>query len=265
MEAEGFESVCVLAGGLDAWRGEGLQSLPIEMDELPFVELPQAAPPASAGGEPGGHPDGQRREHRHAYLPGLVENYANRQQLPIKRRLAVLFVDIADSTPQIIGRPPEEALAFVQRFMGHVTQAALDCCGDVKDYEGDGALLYFESVPEAVQAAFAIRDALLAERGTCDALRARLSLDAGDVVIGVIGTALRRSVALIGPCINVAARLLKQIPPDDIIATASVVESLREEHPALAERFQLLDERLELKGFERQVVAAWVATPDAAS
>jgi class 3 adenylate cyclase len=258
LEAEGFETVYVLAGGLDAWTDAGFQQLPIETDELPCVECPDDALPERMETQ---STSDDRARHRHAFLPGLVETYANRQELPVKRRLAVLFVDIADSTPQIIGREPEEALAFVQRFMGYVTQAALDYCGDVKDYEGDGALLYFESVSESVQAAFAIRDSLLNGRDADDALRARLSLDAGDVVIGVIGTALRRSVALIGPCINVAARMLKQIPPDGIIATGSVVQSLQAEHPALAERFSLFDEHLELKGFERQVVSAWVASP----
>ena len=77
-------------------------------------------------------------------------------------------------------------------------------------------------------------------------------------MIGVIGTPMRRSVALIGPSINLAARLLKQIPPDGIIATESVVEKLRAEIPELAERFSLLNEKLELKGFEQQYVKAYV-------
>jgi len=194
----------------------------------------------------------------HAFLPGLVENYANRHELPIKRELAVLFVDIADSTAAILSVPPEEALQFVQRFMGIVTEAALTYCGDVKDYEGDGALLYFESVAEATQAALSIREALAAAAADPGrALRARLSLDVGDIVIGVIGTPMRRSVALIGPSINLAARLLKQIPPDGIIATEAVVEKLRAELPALAERFALFDERLELRGFAKQYVKAY--------
>jgi len=196
--------------------------------------------------------------HTHAYLPGLVENYAHRHELPIKRELTVLFVDIADSTPEIVGVSPEQALRFVQRFMGIVTEAALTYCGDVKDYEGDGALLYFESVTEATQAALSIRMMLdTAASGANPPLRARLSLDVGDIVIGVIGTAMRRSVALIGPSINLAARLLKQIPPGGIIATEAVVEKLKLELPALAERFSLLDERLELKGFENQHVKAY--------
>jgi len=196
--------------------------------------------------------------HTHAYLPGLVENYAHRHELPIRRELTVLFVDIADSTPEIVGVSPEQALRFVQRFMGIVTEAALTYCGDVKDYEGDGALLYFESVTEATQAALSIRKMLdTAASGANSPLRARLSLDVGDIVIGVIGTAMRRSVALIGPSINLAARLLKQIPPGGIIATEAVVEKLKLELPALAERFSLLDERLELKGFENQHVKAY--------
>jgi class 3 adenylate cyclase len=170
----------------------------------------------------------------------------------------VLFADIADSTPAILSVSPEEALRFVQRFMGIVTDAALTYCGDVKDYEGDGALLYFESVTEATQAALSIREALAAEKSDAGLpLRARLSLDVGEIVIGVIGTPMRRSVALIGPSINLAARLLKQIPPDGIIATEGVVEKLRAEIPALAERFSLFDEKLELKGFEKQYVKAY--------
>ena len=59
--------------------------------------------------------------------------------------------------------PPETVLGVVQRFMHLVTDVALAYCGDVKDFEGDGALLYFESTSEAVQAALAIRNALTTE------------------------------------------------------------------------------------------------------
>jgi class 3 adenylate cyclase len=187
-----------------------------------------------------------------------VENYANQRELPLKRELAILFVDIADSTRSIVQKEPEDALAFVQRFMGIVTDAALAYCGDVKDYEGDGALLYFESVTEATQAALAIRKTLARTDPLDDTrLHARLSLDVGSIVIGIIGTPMRRSVALIGPSINMAARLLKEIPPDGIIATRAVVERLNQDAPALAERFALMDARLVLKGFENESVTAY--------
>ena len=40
-----------------------------------------------------------------------------------------------------------------------------------------------------------------------------------------------------------------------------MVERLRQETPALAHYFQLLDEELELKGFEKEVVTAYHAPP----
>jgi class 3 adenylate cyclase len=143
----------VLENGLEAWKGAGFPTVPVDPEALPSrtERDPESAEASSAN---------SANTHTHAFLPGLVENYANRHELPIKRELTVLFVDIADSTPAILGVSPEEALRFVQRFMGIVTEAALTYCGDVKDYEGDGALLYFESVTEATQAALSIRDSV---------------------------------------------------------------------------------------------------------
>ena len=196
--------------------------------------------------------------HAHTFLPGLAQSYLAQQSLPARKELAVLFVDIADSTATILHQPPEVALALVQRFMGVVTEIALENCGDVKDYEGDGALLYFESAAEAAQAALAIRHALSRKQPEGqEPLRARLSLNVGSVIIGVIGSALRRSVSLIGPSINIASRLLKHIPPGGIIATEAVVERLRQEAPALAQQFQLWDECLVLKGIEEECVTAF--------
>jgi class 3 adenylate cyclase len=248
---EDFPSVFVLENGLEAWKSAGFPTLPVDPAELPARAEGDAERANTSGADSTNH-------HTHAFLPGLVENYANRHELPIKRELAVLFVDIADSTPAILGVSPEAALQLVQRFMGIVTEAALTYCGDVKDYEGDGALLYFESVSEATQAALAIREALARGASSADPpLRARLSLDVGDIVIGVIGTPMRRSVALIGPTINLAARLLKQIPPGGIVATEAVVARLSAQHPTVAKRFSLLDDKLELKGFENQTVSAY--------
>jgi class 3 adenylate cyclase len=188
----------------------------------------------------------------------LAHHYLAQQRAPARKELTVLFVDIADSTATVLQQPPEVALALVQRFMGVVTEVALANCGDVKDYEGDGALLYFESVPEATQAALAIRNALAHEQPEGQAsLRARLSLNVGSIIVGVIGSALRRSVALIGPSIHIASRLLKHIPPGGIIATEDVVERLRQEAPALAQRFEVWDPCLVLKGVEEECVTAF--------
>ncbi len=197
--------------------------------------------------------------HAHTLLPGLAEKYIAQEGLPAKKELAVHFVDIADSTATMVHLPPEKTLALVQDFMEVVTETALEHCGDVIEYEGDGALLYFESAMEATHAALAIRNALTRKpRKGREPLRVRQSLNFGEVVIGIVGSSLRRSVTLIGPSINLASRMLKQIPRDGIIATDLVVDQLlKEKQPALAERFELWDPCLVLRGNDEVCVKAF--------
>jgi class 3 adenylate cyclase len=256
LKAEGFESAFALQGGLLAWEQAGYATVSITTEQDRITNPGAGIVPTNGASEtPVASP---AAAHAHTFLPGLVGNYLAQQELPLRKELTVLFVDIADSTATVVHQPPEVALALVQSFMEVVTNIALAHCGDVKDYEGDGALLYFESVTEATQAALAIRGALARmQTAHSDPLQARLSLNVGSVVIGVIGTALRRSVALIGPSINLAARLLKQVPPGGIIATETVVERLRQEAPDLAQQFQLWNARLELKGFHNELVTAF--------
>ena len=97
-------------------------------------------------------------------MPGVVAHYLTHQDLPITTELAVLFVDLADSTRMVVQQPPAQALLVIQRFTAMVTDIAVAHCGDVKDYEGDGALLYFASIAHATRAALAMRTAFAAQR-----------------------------------------------------------------------------------------------------
>jgi adenylate cyclase len=199
------------------------------------------------------------REETHPFLPGLVEYSLTQHEQPTRQEIAVLFVDLADSTRLVVREPAAHALAMMQRFLRIVTDVTLAYCGDVKDYEGDGALLYFGSVAQATNAALAIRAALMAGQAEADpALRARFSVNVGEVIVAVIGSSQRRSVALIGPAVSLAARLLKHIAPGSIIAPLTAVEKLRSEAPQIAAQFQVWEEDLFLKGFEEEPVRAAV-------
>ena len=247
----GFPGVAVLRGGLGAWRRAGLATEPFVGDEPQAVE--------GGAGRAGGQwiTDG-------IALPSLAERHLRGKGLPTRVRLATLFVDIAGSTRLLAHHPPETVLICVQRFMRLVAEVALAYCGDVKDFEGDGALLYFESASEAVEAALAIRAALAA--GVCDVacpMSARMSVSVGDVVLGVVGSRLRHTVALVGPSVSVGARLLKQIAPGGIIATGEAVASVRAEMPDLGRHFRLLDPAFEVPATDGIVVATWAIDPPA--
>lgn len=72
----------------------------------------------------------QRRPSRaHMFLPGLAESYLARQEFPVTTELAVLFVDIADSTWTLCRQPPAQALSWLQHFTELVTEIALAHCG----------------------------------------------------------------------------------------------------------------------------------------
>ncbi len=247
----GFPRVAVLAGGLGAWREAGLP-----VDTRLADHAPVAA--ADAGAAERGVLD--------AFLPSLADRYLRAGTLPARRRLATLYVDIAGSTRLLAHHPPETVLGVVQRFLRLVTEVALAYCGDVKDYEGDGALLYFESPADAVRAALAIRAALACGRCGSPAettVTARMSLTLGDVVVGVVGTSMRRAMALVGPSVSVGSRLLKQVAPGGIIAGGEVIEALRGEAPQLAEGFRLVDPAFPVPGADGITVATWVAEPPA--
>jgi class 3 adenylate cyclase len=189
-----------------------------------------------------------------------------REALPMRRRLATLFVDIAGSTSLLVHHPPEVVLGVVQGFMTLVTELASAYAGTVKDFEGDGALLYFASTKNGVRAALAIRRRLA--DGRCDiaceegpGIAARMSVTVGDLVVGVVGSSVRHGLALIGPSVNIGARLLKHAPLGAIIASGEVFEELRRDVPQLADEFHPLDAAFIVPGADGMTVATYVVPP----
>jgi class 3 adenylate cyclase len=259
--AQGFAHVAVLAGGLEAWRQQGYPVVHMASQPAP-AELPASAAPETPGPAAASvvSPAHALLE---TFLPHLAEAGAlTPQELPTKRHMVLLFVDMTRSTSLLYQHSAEEVLALIQLFMAEVTEIAVAHCGDVKDFEGDGALLYFDDVREAVHAAFALRDALLGKRQAYPALPLpRLSLNLGPLVIGIIGSRFRQSIAMVGPALTIAARLLKHAPPGGIIATEALVRSARRVAPELATRFTLAEQDVALEGIEEGPITVYLAEP----
>lgn len=236
LQQSGYTRVSVLEGGLPGWEAQDLPLAPISVAERRRVKWMSVTRPHST-------PDrGTGMIAERAFLAG--------QQLPIRREMAVLFVDMVDSTHLLFAHSPEKVLELVQAFMQVVVEIAVQHCGDVHDFEGDGAMLYFAGAGEAVPAAFNLREALAAKRHSVpDLPLARFALDAGPLVVGYVGTNERRSLSFIGPSVHTAARILKLAGPESIAATGTVVALAQRTDPDLAARFEELPERQMLKGF----------------
>ena len=255
----GYRDVAVLRGGLAAWTsaGHAVSALPDpgsdgaiawrEVRAEDLVHAPEDAAPRSES----------------LFLPRIAgQSFLEGLELPLRREMAVLFVDMVGSTRLVFEHSPEEVLAVMQAFMEVVIDVGAYHCGDVHDFEGDGALLYFEGAGEAVPAAFRLRDELASRRRDLAGLPLpRLSLDTGPIVIGVVGTRFRRTVSLVGPSLHVAARILKLAPPDGIAATETVVAQARLANPGLAREFERLDRVPPHLEAELGPLRVWIAPP----
>ena len=248
----GYRDVAVLEGGLPAWVAAKYPTRDVSLADRGVVACWTSAGRFAQASAPKG---GASLIAESAFLAG--------QKLPTRREMAVVFVDMVDSTSLLSTRSAEDVLALVQAFMEIVVDITVQHCGDVHDFEGDGAMLYFAGPGEAVPAAFNLRDALAARRAQVPALpQARIALDGGELVVGYVGTRDRRGLSFIGPSINTAARILKLAPPNGIVATQAVVAHARRSDPDLASRFEELPERQHLKGFD-EPVSVFVAKPAA--
>jgi class 3 adenylate cyclase/rhodanese-related sulfurtransferase len=237
---EGYRDVAVLVGGLQAWLDAGHAAAPSD-------------PKADAGSvrwkgfedRPVARASALPLTADTAFLPRLAgHSFLMGHTLPLRRNMVSMFVDMVDSTSLIFSRTPEQVLGLIQTFMEVVVEIGAHHCGDVKDFEGDGAFLYFEGPGEAMPAAFRLRERLLERRRAVpDLPLPRISLDLGPVVIGIVGTRFRQTVAIIGPSVNVAARILKLAPPGGIVATEAVLAVARRADPELARDFTPLRER----------------------
>lgn len=236
----GYTDVTILDGGLPAWADAGLpvQALPTETrNRIAWTAAPRL------------RADAERPIAEHSWLAGV--------ELPAKRHLTVLFVDMVDSTGLIEQLEVHAAFEAIQAFMQIVVEEGVAHCGDVRDFEGDGALLYFAGAGEALPAAFAIRERMESRRGAdVQFPAARFALASGQVIAGFVGNQVRRSLLLVGEPVHTAARLQKLAEAGQIVTTRQVLDAAGSSDPDLVARFQPLAETRRLKGFNHPV-AVW--------
>jgi class 3 adenylate cyclase len=236
----GYQNVAVLQGGYSAWEASGGDTetiRPALRDSVAWIDS------VTEHADPGGSDP---------FLSSLEDrSFLHGRELPFQRDLTVLFVDMVDSTPLVMELDPPEGVYH---------------CGDVHDFEGDGALLYFEGPGEALPAAFEMRRRLIALRDELPMMPLpRLSLDRGRVVVGTVGSRFRRGVGLIGPCVPRASRILKLAPAGGIVVTDPVLEAAKQSNPDLYATFRMPVQADDLRGIDGSVlihVSPWV--PEAA-
>jgi adenylate cyclase len=159
-----------------------------------------------------------------------------------ERYLVSMFVDMRGSTKLAEKRLPFDTVFIVNRFLGAVSQAVIECGGQPNQFVGDGQLALFGlgSTPQT-----ACRQALKAAAMIAanveelnrflahdlrEPIRFGIGIHGGEVIIGDIGYRDHMVFTALGDAVNVAARLqdmtknlsCEVVVSDEVRATAGL-------------------------------------------
>lgn len=164
------------------------------------------------------------------------------------RKVAVLFIDVIDSTRFAVTHGPEEVVQELNKFFEKVVETVHHHRGIINKFQGDAALAIFGApLPLADANSMALHAARDLQRNLAGMeLQAGIGIAAGHVVAGHIGGHDRFEYTVIGDAVNQAARLteLAKDTPGRVLTTASTVHGANE---AEAARWTLM-KSIELRG-----------------
>ncbi|MDP7705351.1 MULTISPECIES: adenylate/guanylate cyclase domain-containing protein [unclassified Mycobacterium] len=170
-----------------------------------------------------------------------------------ERHVAVVFIDIIDSTKLVTSQPPAETVALLNRFFAIIVEQINAFQGLVNKFAGDASLAIF-GAPNHL--ACAENSALAAARSIADRLvneipelKAGIGVAAGQVVAGNVGANERFEYTVIGGPVNEAARLctLAKKYPGYLLASSDAVRGADENESA---RWRL-GESVVLRGYDQ--------------
>jgi adenylate cyclase len=136
-----------------------------------------------------------------------------------ERYLVSMFVDMRGSTKLAEKRLPFDTVFIVNRFLGAVSHAVIECGGQPNQFVGDGQLALFgltsdpqTACRQALKAAAMIAanvDELnrFLEHDLREPIRFGIGIHGGEVIIGDIGYRDHMVFTALGDAVNVAARL----------------------------------------------------------
>jgi adenylate cyclase len=156
------------------------------------------------------------------FMPHLMSGNAPSSQphrIGQERYLVSMFVDMRGSTKLAENKLPFDTVFIVNRFLGAVSQAVIECGGQPNQFVGDGQLALFglstgpqTACVQALRAAAKIAanvDELnrFLSHDLREPIRFGIGIHGGEVIIGDIGYRDHIVFTALGDAVNIAARL----------------------------------------------------------
>jgi len=184
--------------------------------------------------------DLRRRDNLSRFLPRQVVSRIIKEGdtllVPVQREVTILFSDIRDFTTLSETLPPQQVLALLDDYFGHMTQIVMAHEGMVNKFLGDGMLACWGAPDHTEQhAELAMRAALdmrakLVELNAWrqqhgqPLLRIGIGLHTGVVAAGMLGGTQQHEYTIIGDPVNVASRvegLTKAVGVDILVSEST--------------------------------------------
>ncbi|MEP7119090.1 MAG: adenylate/guanylate cyclase domain-containing protein [Acidobacteriota bacterium] len=160
--------------------------------------------------------------------PSTPETRAGTRQV-----ITLLFSDIRGFTAFAEHRPPEEAVAVLNRYLQLQADLVQQFHGDVDKFMGDAVFAHFTGADKALDA---IRCAVAMHRAVSGAsvldpalppLAVGVGIVTGEVIVGSVGGADRLDYTAIGAPVNLAARLCAAAEPNETLLNDATFEAVR--------------------------------------
>jgi len=156
---------------------------------------------------------------------------------PTEREVTILFSDIVSFTKISESLSAVEVAGFVRKYLTSMTEVIFSYGGTIDKYIGDAVMALFgapvpndNSAEAAIQAALVMRDRikefeLPGKQGK--ALRVRMGINTGPVVVGNLGSERRSEYTAVGDAVNVASRLETFARPNEICIDENTYEKTK--------------------------------------
>lgn len=150
-----------------------------------------------------------------------------------RRVVTLLFSDIRGFTSFSEQRPPEEAVAALNRYLRLQSDLVQRFHGDVDKFMGDAVFAHFtgdDMALDAIRCAVEMHRAMRkapADDPALPPLSLGIGIVTGEVIVGSVGGADRQDYTAVGAPVNLAARLCSAAEPGETLMSASTFEIVR--------------------------------------
>lgn len=175
------------------------------------------------------------------YLPEQLVKQAENGELsfdhePERKVLTIMFADLVGFTALSEKLGSDGVGKIINRYLGEMSEIAHYHGGTIDKFVGDCIMVFFGAPNSMTPEAQAYRCVEMARRiherideiDWGHPLKVRVGIATGEVVVGHFGSKMRSDYTVIGPTVNLAARLESKCRPGTILMSSSTADLIGE-------------------------------------